>query len=216
MEIKRLPFGQSHADKIRAAHYKWVNMPPGIPPDMAIDFMERLKAGSTIGKLTGGGKRGPPMVSYDRFKKHCELHPDWAVEARRISQSNVRILKGLGAQRRKLIVQKTSLMLPKPQIIKTTNLRAQTLSGRIAGRADIVFTAVNEAVSLPYRQGQGDGAVLDAIYAIDRSGELKELSHLSPVVAALKKFEVYRIYYRESDEATKKALDDIIGGYCHA
>ena len=68
----------------------------------------------------------------------------------------------------------------------------------------------------PYRQGQGDGAVLDAIYAIDRSGELKELSHLSPVVAALKKYEVYRIYYRESDEATKKALDGIIGGYCHA
>jgi HD superfamily phosphohydrolase len=68
----------------------------------------------------------------------------------------------------------------------------------------------------PYRQGQGDGAVLDAIYAIDRSGELKELSHLSPVVAALKKYEVYRIYYRESDEATKKALDDIIGGHCHA
>ena len=247
MESKRLPFGQSHADKIRAAHYKWVNMPPGIPPDMAIDFMERLKAGSTIGKLTGGGKYGPPMVSYDRFKKHCEQHPDWAVEARRISQSNVRILKGLtrrarthcsrgheyavhglgyknhingrsyrycklcnkingrqggelpsemidrvkalvragnpinsftsggkpgylcrfasikqlrqddpefnnlvvlGAQRRKLIVQKTSLVVPKPQIIKTTNLRAQTLSGSIAGRADIVFTAVNEAVSL--------------------------------------------------------------------
>jgi hypothetical protein len=68
----------------------------------------------------------------------------------------------------------------------------------------------------PYRQGQGDGAVLDAIYAVDRSGELKELSHLSPVVAALKKYEVYRIYYRESDEATKKALDDIIGGHCHA
>lgn len=68
----------------------------------------------------------------------------------------------------------------------------------------------------PYRQGQGDGAVLDAIYAVDRSGELKELSQLSPVVAALKKFEVYRIYYRESDEATKKALDDIIEGHCHA
>ena len=43
-----------------------------------------------------------------------------------------------------------------------------------------------------------------------------DLSHLSRVVAALKKYEVYRIYYRESDEATKKALDKIIGGYCHA
>jgi HD superfamily phosphohydrolase len=68
----------------------------------------------------------------------------------------------------------------------------------------------------PYRQGQGEGAVLEAIYAIDRSGELKELSHLSRVVAALKKYEAYRIYYRESDEQTKKALDMIIGGHCHA
>jgi hypothetical protein len=68
MEIERLPFGQSHADKIRAAHYKWVGMPPGIPPQMADEFMEKLSAGSTIRKLTGGGKLGPPMVSYDRFK----------------------------------------------------------------------------------------------------------------------------------------------------
>src|SRR5262249_43794205 len=61
----------------------------------------------------------------------------------------------------------------------------------------------------PYRQGQGDGAVLDAIYAVDRSGELKDLSHLSRVVAALKKYEVYRIYYRESDDETKKVLEKI-------
>lgn len=246
MESKRLPFGQSHADKIRAAHYRWVNMPPGIPPDMAVDFMEKLKDGSTIGKLTGGGKKGPPMVSYDRFKKHCELHPDWAVEARRISQINIKTLKGaarrarthcsrgheyavhglgykshingrsyrycklcnkinsrhglklpdemidlikglvragspigsftsggkpgylcrfasvkqlrqddpefnnlvlLGAQRRKLIIQQNRLVVPKPNIIKPTNLRVPTLSGNIAGRADVVFTAVNEAVS---------------------------------------------------------------------
>lgn len=68
----------------------------------------------------------------------------------------------------------------------------------------------------PYRQGQGEGAVLEAIYAVDRSNELKELSHLSQVVAALKKYEVYRIYYRESDEATKKALEGIIEEHCHA
>jgi hypothetical protein len=246
--MERLPLGQSHADKIRAAHYKWVGKPPGIPPEMAIEFMEKLKAGSTIGKLTGGGKRrGPPMVSKDRYKKHCELNPAWAAEARLISEGNVKLLKGasrrlrthcnrghefavhglgyknhvngrryrycklcnkingrkgtelpremidkikalvragspigsftsggnpgylcrfasvkqlrqddpefnnlviLGAQRRKLIVQKPDVVIPKPQIIKTTNLRTQTLSGDIAGRADVVFTAVNEAVSL--------------------------------------------------------------------
>jgi HD superfamily phosphohydrolase len=89
-------------------------------------------------------------------------------------------------------------------------------SGLLAATDEAPRVFDDTVVRDPYRQGQGDGAVLDAIYAIDRSGELKELSHLSPVVAALKKFEVYRIYYRESDEATKKALDDIIGGYCHA
>ncbi|MBR1219950.1 HD domain-containing protein [Bradyrhizobium sp. U87765 SZCCT0131] len=89
-------------------------------------------------------------------------------------------------------------------------------SGLLAATDEAPRVFDDTVVRDPYRQGQGDGAVLDAIYAIDRSGELKELSHLSPVVAALKKFEVYRIYYRESDEATKKALDNIIEGYCHA
>jgi uncharacterized protein len=89
-------------------------------------------------------------------------------------------------------------------------------SGMMAAtdRAPLVMDDV--VVRDPYRQGQGEGAVLEAIYAVDRSGELKELSHLSQVVAALKKYEVYRIYYRESDEETKKALDMIIGGHCHA
>ncbi len=95
MEIERLPLGQSLADKHRAATLKWRGMPPGIPPEMAVDFMAKLKAGSTIRKLTGGGKKlGPAMVSDDRFKKHCELNPEWASEARRISDVNSRIGKG--------------------------------------------------------------------------------------------------------------------------
>jgi hypothetical protein len=93
MEIERLSFGQSHADKIRAAHYKWANTPPGIPPDMAIEFMARLKAGGTVRKLTGGGKLGTHMVSHDRFKRHCELNPTWGAEARSISDANGRFLK---------------------------------------------------------------------------------------------------------------------------
>jgi hypothetical protein len=68
-------------------------MPPGIPPEMAIEFMAKLKAGSTIGKLTTG-KYGPSMVSYDRFKEHCELHPEWAGEARQISTINMNLAKG--------------------------------------------------------------------------------------------------------------------------
>jgi hypothetical protein len=68
----------------------------------------------------------------------------------------------------------------------------------------------------PYRQGQGDGAVLDIIYAVDRTGELMDLSKLSKVVATLKKFETYRIYYRKDDENTKTTLNSIIEEQCHA
>ena len=89
-------------------------------------------------------------------------------------------------------------------------------SGLTAATASAPRVMEDVVVRDPYRQGQGDDAVLDAIYAIDRSGQLKDLSHLSPVVAALKKYEVYRIYYRESDEGSKKALERIIGGHCHA
>ncbi len=68
----------------------------------------------------------------------------------------------------------------------------------------------------PYRQGQGDGAVLVSIYAVDRTGEVMDLSRLSRVVEALKKYDVYRIYYRESDTETKTKLDGIIEEHCHA
>jgi hypothetical protein len=94
MEIERLPLGQSLADKHRAAALKWRGKPPGIPPDLAVEFMAKLKAGSTIRKLTGGGVLGPAIVTLDRFKKHCELNPEWGDEARRISDVNSRALKG--------------------------------------------------------------------------------------------------------------------------
>jgi hypothetical protein len=89
MEIERLPLGQSLADKHRAPTLKWRGKPPGIPPEMAVEFMAKLKAGSTIRKLVEGGKDlEPNLVSRDRFKKHCEMHPEWAAEARRISKVN--------------------------------------------------------------------------------------------------------------------------------
>jgi hypothetical protein len=61
---------------------------------MADDFMSKLKAGSTVRKLTGGGNFGTPIASYDRFKKHCELNPAWSVEALSISDANGRREKG--------------------------------------------------------------------------------------------------------------------------
>jgi hypothetical protein len=55
MEIERLPLSQSLADKHRAAELKWRGKPPGIPPEMAIEFVAKLKAGSTVRKPASGG-----------------------------------------------------------------------------------------------------------------------------------------------------------------
>lgn len=48
------------------------------------------------------------------------------------------------------------------------------------------------------------------IYAVDRAGSLQELSQLSKVVAALKKFETYRIYFRREDDGVRTALEEIL------
>ncbi|MBR0990001.1 hypothetical protein JQ580_04635 [Bradyrhizobium japonicum] len=54
---------------------------------MADEFMRRLNAGSTLSKLTSG-RLEPAFVSRQRFLKHCELHPEWAVEAKRLIKAN--------------------------------------------------------------------------------------------------------------------------------
>jgi len=81
MEIERLPLGQSHADRNRAAQFKWKGKPPGLPPEMAMEFMAKLKARRTVRKPTGGGKLGPAFVSNEGSKKHCQLNPIWAADA---------------------------------------------------------------------------------------------------------------------------------------
>jgi hypothetical protein len=87
---------QSHADLCRAGQLRWNRAPPGIPSEMAVEFLAKLKAGSTLRKLTAGGKKlGPAMVTFDRFKKHSEMHPEWAAEAWRISKINASIGRGV-------------------------------------------------------------------------------------------------------------------------
>ena len=48
MEIERVPFGQSHAEKIRVAHYKWLNMPAGLTPELSSKFMLGFHGGKTV------------------------------------------------------------------------------------------------------------------------------------------------------------------------
>ncbi|MDF0495369.1 hypothetical protein [Bradyrhizobium yuanmingense] len=85
----------SRSELHRIAELKWRGVPPGMPAELAIEFMARLKTGSTIRKLTSGMKEfGPALVSYERFKKHCELHPEWGAEAWTVSKENGRVGKG--------------------------------------------------------------------------------------------------------------------------
>lgn len=84
----RIQKHRSHEER-SAARRKWMNVPPGMTPELADEFMRRLRAGETLRRITSGDKRcGPALVTPQRFKKHCELHPEWAVEARRLIKAN--------------------------------------------------------------------------------------------------------------------------------
>jgi hypothetical protein len=85
----------SHADNCRAGGLKWRGVPPGMSSEIADAMIAKLKDGSTVRKLTCGMKQfGPAMVPWERFKKHCELHPEWAAMAWRISKANTAKGKG--------------------------------------------------------------------------------------------------------------------------
>ncbi|SHK61491.1 hypothetical protein [Bradyrhizobium lablabi] len=86
MENERLSYGQSRAEKMRAAHYKWVGMPPGLTPELASKFMLGLYGGKTITNMTSAGEHY--ICSFDRFNKHCELNPQWGSEARKASRAS--------------------------------------------------------------------------------------------------------------------------------
>jgi len=89
MLTKSPTFQPSHADKCRAGELKWRGVPPGMPSETADALIAKLRDGSTIRKLTCGMKQfGSAMVPWGRFKKHCELHPEWAAMAWRISKAN--------------------------------------------------------------------------------------------------------------------------------
>jgi hypothetical protein len=97
MSSENLTTQLSHSDMCRASELNWRGAPPGIPPELADALIARLREGSTVRKLTSGIKKfGPAMVTWARFKKHCELHPEWAATAWRISKANAAKGKGAG------------------------------------------------------------------------------------------------------------------------
>jgi hypothetical protein len=106
MEIERLPIEQSRAEKMRTAHYKWVGMPPGLTPELASRFMLGLYNGKTITNMTSAGEHY--ICSSDRFKKHCELNPEWGSEARKASRASF-IAKERASNPKKRATQKVCL-----------------------------------------------------------------------------------------------------------
>lgn len=95
-------------------------------------------------------------------------------------------------------------------------IRDRLKSSPLLESSDSAPAVLEDAVDRdPYEPGQGDGAVLKQIFGVDRSGQLKELSQLSKVVAALKKFEAYRIYVRADDGEAKEEIEKIIGDACN-
>lgn len=64
----------------------------------------------------------------------------------------------------------------------------------------------------PYERQVESSAALKTIYAIDQSGQVDDLSRLSPVVEALKPYQAYRVYYRPQDDETRKRVDKIMEG----
>jgi hypothetical protein len=81
MSVENPTFQPSHADNCRAGELKWRNAPPGMSPGIADVFLTKLKAGKTLRELTSGMKKygAPVMVTPQRFKKHCDLNPEWGL-----------------------------------------------------------------------------------------------------------------------------------------
>lgn len=105
-------------------------------PDEIVEKVKSLvRSGNPLKSFTSGGKPGY-LCRFASVKLLRQDDPEF----------NNLVL--LGAQRRRLFQRQTGLAIPKPQIIKATNLRAPTLIGMVAGRVDVVFSAVNEAVPL--------------------------------------------------------------------
>jgi hypothetical protein len=73
----------------RALELKWRNVPSGMSPELAAEFMRRLVAGHSLRRITSGGKGlGPALVTPNRLKKHCELDPEWGAKALGLAEGN--------------------------------------------------------------------------------------------------------------------------------
>jgi hypothetical protein len=119
MEIKLLPLGQSPSDKHRAAELKWRGMPPGLPPEMADNIMLGLRSGErTLADYYRDTSGEHYMCSLDRLKKHCDLNPVWAEEARRLSAKTTNRRRSANCWLTNLTICKNGLHAMTPDNLK--------------------------------------------------------------------------------------------------
>jgi hypothetical protein len=101
-----------------------------LPPATINQIKDLLRHGKAPHSFTTWGAPGRVCKFY-AFKQLCK------------NDAEVNNLAALGLERRKLLLARAKIIaIPKPAIIKVTNLRAPTLTGSVAGRADVVFSAV--------------------------------------------------------------------------
>lgn len=140
--MSRVQKYRSHEER-RAAWLKGL-VPPGMTTDQAGEFMGRLIAGQSLRRITSGDKRyGPALVTPQRFKKHCELHPEWAAEAMRLAKANAKaadILKSVNSAWRRR-TQEVCLKGLHP--MAGDNVRIDPSTGRRACLACRKFAAKN-------------------------------------------------------------------------
>jgi hypothetical protein len=88
----------------------WRGGSPGLSPDMASTIMLGLRSGQlTIRHYTSSTKEEHYLCSNVRFRKHCELNPEWGVEARRLSNATVNRRKSENHPLRKATVCRAGL-----------------------------------------------------------------------------------------------------------
>jgi hypothetical protein len=77
-------------DELNAPFIRTRQAPRLMTPKQANACMSDLKTGRTIRRITGGGKFGPAIVSFRKFRKHCSLYPEWGAEADRLAKINAK------------------------------------------------------------------------------------------------------------------------------
>ena len=112
----------------RALALKWRNVPPGMTPELPVEFMRRLVAGHSLRRITSGDKgHGPALVTPNRFKRHCELNPEWGAKAMGLAERNRKLAdKGKGRSNLNLPVRPTNV--EEEDIPRVPDLKARNFS----------------------------------------------------------------------------------------